>query len=124
MQFDPVRLTTLTYTVQDGITHNEFNRIAHYQDAQGRLYFGGLNGITAFDPRDFEAEPPLPSLPLPVVSFHQFDADRDTLVDKTEDLIKTDQITLQPNDRSSILDFALLNYTDAQKKSMLTSLEG
>lgn len=124
MQFDPVRLTTRTYTVQEGITHNEFNRIAHYKDAKGRLYFGGLNGITAFDPRDFEAEPPLPSLPLRVVSFRQFDADLDTLVDKTEELIKTNQITLKPNDRSSILDFALLNYTDAQKNTYLYQFKG
>jgi len=124
MQFDPVRLTTRTYTVQDGITDNEFNRIAHYQDVQGRLYFGGLNGITAFDPRDFEAEPPLPALPLRVVSFRQFDTDRNKLVDRTAELLRTNQITLQPNDRSSILDFALLNYTDAQKNTYAYQFSG
>ena len=124
MQFDPLRLTTRTYTVQEGITHNEFNRIAHYQDAQGRLYLGGLNGVTAFDPRDFEAEPPLPALPLRVVSFRQFDADRNTLVDKTGELLKTNQITLGPDDRSSILDFALLNYTDAQKNTYAYQFNG
>ncbi|RYF49655.1 MAG: hybrid sensor histidine kinase/response regulator, partial [Cytophagaceae bacterium] len=124
MQFDPVRLTTRTYTVQNGITHNEFNRIAHYQDVQGRLYFGGLNGVTAFDPRDFEAEAPLPSLPLRVVSFRQFDADSNTLVDKTAELLKTGQITLLSNDRSSILDFALLNYTDAQKNTYAFQFRG
>ncbi|WP_228724359.1 two-component regulator propeller domain-containing protein [Spirosoma sp. KUDC1026] len=117
MQFDPARLTTRTYTEQDGITDNEFNRIAHYQDAQGRLYFGGLNGITAFNPRDFDAEPPLPALPLRVVSFRQFDASRNTPVDKTAELLNTNQITLQPNDRSSILYFALLNYADARKNT-------
>ena len=124
MQFDPVQLTTRTYTVQEGITHNEFNRIAHYQDKQGRLYFGGLNGVTAFDPRDFEAEPPLPALPLRVVSFRQFDADRNTLVDKTGELLRTGQITLLPDDRSSILDFALLNYTDAQKNTYAYQFKG
>ncbi|AUD01426.1 hybrid sensor histidine kinase/response regulator transcription factor [Spirosoma pollinicola] len=124
MQFDPLRLTTRTYTVPDGITHNEFNRIAHYQDAQGRLYFGGLNGVTAFDPRDFEAEPPMPALPLRVVSFRQFDARRNTLVDKTAELLGTNQITLQPNDRSSILNFALLNYTDARKNTYAYQFKG
>ena len=124
MQFNPVRLTTRTYTVQDGITDNEFNRIAHYQDAQGRLYFGGLNGITAFDPRDFDAEPPLPALPLRVVSFRQFDTNRNKLVDKTAELLRTNQITLQPNDRSSILDFALLNYTDAYKNTYAYQFKG
>lgn len=124
MQFDPVRLTTRTYTVQDGITNNEFNRIAHYQDAQGRLYFGGLNGVTAFNPQDFEAEPPLPDLPLRVVSFRQFDTGRNKLIDKTAELLRTNQITLQPNDRSSILDFALLNYTDAQKNTYAYQFSG
>ncbi|MBO0936049.1 helix-turn-helix domain-containing protein [Fibrella sp. HMF5335] len=124
MQFDPVRLTTRAYMVQDGITHNEFNRIAHYQDTQGRLYFGGLNGVTTFDPRDFEAEPPLPSLPLRVVSFRQFDADRDTLIDKTGELLRTNQITLLPNDRGSILEVALLNYTDAQKNTYAYQFKG
>ncbi|MBD2756330.1 helix-turn-helix domain-containing protein [Spirosoma sp. BT704] len=124
MQFDPVRLTTRTYTVQEGISHNEFNRIAHYQDARGRLYFGGLNGVTAFDPRDFEAESPMPSLPLRVVSFRQFDADRNTLVDKTGELLRTGQITLLPDDWSSILDFALLNYTDAQKNTYAYQFKG
>ena len=124
MQFDPLRLTTRTYTVQEGITHNEFNRIAHYQDARGRLYFGGLNGVTAFDPRDFDAEPTLPALPLRVVSFRQFDADGDTLVDKTGELLKTNQITLGPDDRSSILHFALLNYTDAQKNTYTYQFRG
>ncbi|WP_342748920.1 hybrid sensor histidine kinase/response regulator transcription factor [Spirosoma oryzae] len=83
-----------------------------------------MNGVTAFDPRDFEAEPPLPDLPLRVVSFHQFDADRDKLVDKTADLLRTNQITLQPGDRSSILHFALLNYTDAQKNTYAYQFSG
>ena len=124
MQFDPLRLTTRTYTVQEGITNNEFNRIAHYQDAQGRLYFGGLNGVTAFDSRDFDAEAPLPALPLRVVSFRQFDADRHTLVDKTGELLRTGQITLLPDDRSSILEVALLNYTDAQKNTYAYQFKG
>ena len=124
MQFDPVRLTTRSYTVQDGLTNNEFNRIAHYQDAQGRLYFGGLNGVTAFDPQDFDAEPPLPALPLRVVSFRQFDANHNTLVDKTGELLRTNQITLPPNDRSSMLEVALLNYTDAQKNTYAYQFRG
>lgn len=110
MQFDPARFTTRTYFVEDGITHNEFNRISHYQEPDGRLYFGGLNGITAFDPRDFEHEKPATSSPLRITSFLQFDRDADTIVDKTQEVLATNTITILPDDRSSILDFALLNY--------------
>ena len=37
----------------DGITHHEFNRISHFKDEEGRIYFGGLNGVTVFNPKDF-----------------------------------------------------------------------
>jgi signal transduction histidine kinase/CheY-like chemotaxis protein/streptogramin lyase len=124
MRFDPVRLTTRTYFVQDGITHNEFNRISHFQDKTGRIYFGGLNGITAFDPRSFEAEkPPIP-LPMRIISFRQFDPSLDKLIDKTEEVLKTNEIVLQPGDRTSVLDFALLNYTDAEKNVYAYQFKG
>ena len=115
MQFDPIRFTTRSYFVEDGITNNEFNRIAHYQDKVGRIYFGGLNGITAFDPRDFQAEKPAAGLPLRITSFHQYDNATDKLVDKTDDVVSTNTITILPGDRSSVLDVALLNYTNADK---------
>ncbi|WP_460950436.1 hybrid sensor histidine kinase/response regulator transcription factor [Spirosoma daeguense] len=124
MQFDPIRMTTRSYTVQDGITHNEFNRIAHFQDKNGHLYFGGLNGITSFNPQDFEQEKPPINLPLRIVSFRQFDNSLDKLVDKTEELIKSNQIILRPDDRTSVLDFALLNYADAQKNVYAYQFKG
>lgn len=124
MQFDPVRMTTRSYTVQDGITHNEFNRISHFQSQNGQLYFGGLNGITSFNPQDFEQEKPPVTLPLQIVSFRQFDTALDKLVDKTEDLLKSNQIILHPGDRTSVLDFALLNYADAQKNVYAYQFKG
>nr|WP_310587620.1 two-component regulator propeller domain-containing protein [Fibrella rubiginis] len=124
MQFDPVRMTTRSYTVQDGITHNEFNRIAHVQAQNGQLYFGGLNGITAFNPPDFEHEKPPITLPLQIVSFRQFDYALDKLVDKTEEVVKSNCIILQPGDRTSVLDFALLNYADSQKNVYAYQFKG
>lgn len=124
MQFDPVRMTTRSYTVQDGITHNEFNRISHFQAKNGQLYFGGLNGITAFDPQDFEQEKRPITLPLRIVSFRQFDNTQDKLVDKTEELIKSNRIILRPGDRTSVLDFALLNYADAPKNVYAYQFKG
>ena len=40
------------YYVGDGIQGNEFSRGAVCRNDDGRLYFGGINGITAFYPRD------------------------------------------------------------------------
>lgn len=38
---------------EDGICHDEFNRISHFQANDGQLYFGSQNGVTAFHPSDF-----------------------------------------------------------------------
>ena len=40
------------YYTGDGLQGNEFTRGAVFKDKQGKLYFGGTNGITAFYPRD------------------------------------------------------------------------
>ncbi len=44
------------YTEEDGICDDEFNRISHFQAADGYLYFGGQNGVTGFHPKDFLKE--------------------------------------------------------------------
>src|SRR5690606_4735947 len=106
---------TRAYFKEDVITHNEFNRIAHYQDIDGRLYFGGLNGITTFDPRDFQSATSATGLPLRVTSFRQYDNSEDNIVDRTVEVAMTNTITIKPDDRSSVLEFALLNYTNADK---------
>lgn len=115
MQFDPIRLTTRAYFVEDGITHNEFNRIAHYQDEWGRIYLGGLNGITAFDPDDFQPQRQVVGSPLRITAFRQFDRSAKKIVDKTDQVVQQGRIEIPPDDRSSVLEFALLNYANAEK---------
>jgi len=34
---------------EDGLSHYEFNRMAFYQDYQGKYFFGGMNGVNSFD---------------------------------------------------------------------------
>ncbi|GAB3176904.1 hybrid sensor histidine kinase/response regulator transcription factor [Telluribacter humicola] len=124
MQFDPVRFTTRSYFVEDGITHNEFNRIAHYQDKNGRIYFGGLNGITAFNPHDFQKQKPEAELPLRITSLRQYNHAEDKIVDRTDDVITSNTITIEPDDLSSELDFALLNYANAEKNVYAYQFKG
>lgn len=50
MVFDTTTRAVLNFTVADGIATNELNYLAHCQTQDGVLYFGGINGITAFDP--------------------------------------------------------------------------
>ena len=50
-RFDPVAGKSIrNYTIDDGLQGNEFSPNSSAKDKDGRLYFGGVNGLTAFDP--------------------------------------------------------------------------
>lgn len=110
--FNKTTLTSRAFLVKDGITHNEFNRTSHYENEDGTLYFGGLNGITAFHPNDIVESEKAFTAPLEILSFQQYDGDENRLMDKTNELLANHEIRLHPGDRFFRLDFALLEFQD------------
>ncbi|MCB0770725.1 MAG: hypothetical protein KDC00_10010, partial [Flavobacteriales bacterium] len=52
-QYFPGTGHTNNYSMADGLIGNEFNRYSAERSADGTLYFGGMEGITWFDPEDF-----------------------------------------------------------------------
>ncbi|MBL7690880.1 MAG: hypothetical protein JNM41_04745 [Flavipsychrobacter sp.] len=112
MQFKKSNSSVLSFLVEDGITDNEFNRISHTSDSSGNIYFGSLAGVTAFNPDDFPVtvDNSEESSPLAITSFMQFDGEKNTLIDKTADLLLNNSIVLRPEDRFFTLEFALLNF--------------
>jgi signal transduction histidine kinase len=52
-QFDNSGNLRKIYSVADGLSSNECNRLAHHQDENGVLYFGGINGVNVLNPADF-----------------------------------------------------------------------
>ncbi|MEL6863098.1 MAG: two-component regulator propeller domain-containing protein [Bacteroidota bacterium] len=82
IRLDKKREEVRVYNEEDGINGNEFNRISHYQSPNGRIYFGGQNGVTAFHPIDFlspTAHRPDFQLKIKGVSIFGKHAYRDTL---------------------------------------------
>ena len=125
IQFDKKRgQVRRVYLTEDGITHPEFNRISHYRGADGTLYFGGLNGITAFNPNDFYEKEGTVNLPLVITNFQQFDGNSNQLKNKTADLLATNDITLNPNDRFFNLEFALLSFNQSDKIQYAHKIDG
>jgi signal transduction histidine kinase/ligand-binding sensor domain-containing protein/DNA-binding response OmpR family regulator len=49
-RFDPVSETAVSFDVMDGLQGNEFSIGSHVRARDGRMYFGGTNGLTAFYP--------------------------------------------------------------------------
>lgn len=105
-----------TYTTKEGLTHNEFNRISSFKALDGRLYFGGLNGVIGFNPKDFLAEQARFDAPLRVISFQQFDGETGKIVDKTLNFLKNPTIALYPADRFLEISLQLLNYDEGENR--------
>ncbi|MDO4496225.1 MAG: two-component regulator propeller domain-containing protein [Bacteroidales bacterium] len=51
-KYNVARNTFNNYGVQDGLQGNEFYKKSSMRDASGQLWFGGINGITWFDPKN------------------------------------------------------------------------
>ena len=62
MRFDANTLQVKLIDVDSGLQGIEFGYALHAHDAQGRLYFGGVGGVNAFNTAlaDIEIAPPLP----------------------------------------------------------------
>lgn len=123
-QFDKKSFLSRSFLVKDGITHEEFNRLSHFQDKDGTIYFGGLNGVTAFHPKDFQQLDSIPDSPLRITEFSQFDGAQNQLVDKTGELIQSKHIEMLPDDRFFLLRFALLTYEETKKIGYAYKIEG
>lgn len=110
IRFNRRNFSINTYTTTDGISHNEFNRTSSFKAPDGKLYFGGLNGVIGFDPRDFKTDTSKLQVPLRVVAFNQFVGSANKLVNKTAELLRSAPIVLEPDDKFFTLDFQLLDF--------------
>ncbi|MFT5164784.1 MAG: signal transduction histidine kinase/CheY-like chemotaxis protein [Saprospiraceae bacterium] len=124
MQFNKTTNTSTAYLTKDGITHDEFNRISHFQDKDGTIYFGGLNGVTSFHPQDFQTSRILEDSPIRITEFLQFNGDDNELIDRTGLLTQSHQITMYPSDRFFQLHFSLLAYENNDQIEYAYKIEG
>lgn len=131
-QFDKKNRTVRrTWLPADGVAQNEFNRISHCRGTDGTLYFGGLNGITAFHPKDFyglsdpgPGEADASGKKLVLSDFQLFSGASGKLENQTAVLLAGGEITMQPDDRYFQLEFALLDFFSPKKVAYFYQIEG
>ena len=61
-RFDPETEQFMNYYMSDGLQSSEFIWDASFRDSDGRLYFGGVNGLNAFYPEDIIDNQDLPKV--------------------------------------------------------------
>ncbi|MGB0522182.1 MAG: hybrid sensor histidine kinase/response regulator transcription factor [Flammeovirgaceae bacterium] len=125
MRFHKATNEVATYLKKDGITHEEFNRVSHHQAKDGTIYFGGLDGVTSFHPKDFLVDSSQLVALQPVVTDLQIqNGQSGAWQTYTADVLQKKQIVLQPSDLAFSLSFANLDFKDPKKQQYAYFIEG
>jgi two-component sensor histidine kinase len=110
MRFDKKNFSAFNFYAKDGLAHNEFNRVSSFKASDGKMYFGGVNGLNAFDPKRADEVYFNQSFPLQLLSIQRFSDESDSLVSMLADWYKSQSLTISQADRFLAVDFALLDY--------------
>lgn len=97
MRFHTASKTVYTFFKGDGLADDEFNQMSHFQDRDGQLFFGGINGITAFYPH--EISPAIvKSHRLLLVEASAFDIRSGKLIVRSRNGVPASSIDVYPSD--------------------------
>jgi signal transduction histidine kinase/DNA-binding response OmpR family regulator/ligand-binding sensor domain-containing protein len=123
MSFHKETFDVQTYLKKDGIAQLEFNRISHFQDEAGTIYFGGINGLTSFHPSDFIEKEKNPA-PMVISDFEIFDGKTEKVIHKLSEITETQTINFHPSDQFFRLKFVLPSLSDKSKTLYAWKIKG
>lgn len=69
-KYDVDKNKFINYDVTDGLQGNEFNGFSYYKAKDGELFFGGINGLTAFYPQELKEKSFLPNVVIGSVNIN------------------------------------------------------
>lgn len=116
--FDPISKVVKNYSVLDGLQSNEFNTGAYCKLKDGRLAFGGLNGLNIFDPATIRQNPNLPK-----IAFTNFLVD-DKPFGMDTTIVYKKKIELAFNENTFSFEFAALEFTSPENNQYAYMLKG
>ncbi len=122
MRFNKKTEEVNTLTTNDGISHNEFNYQSHFQDKDGRLYFGGLRGVNAFHPKEINLSNANAKIHLRNIETLNFQTGE--MISMWDDYQQTKNIEFNTNDKSIKLSLALLDYDNPDQNSFKYKIDG
>ena len=123
--FNPLSGHFRNYTLEDGLPGNQFNPGAHLCMKNGRMLFGGIQGITTFRPEQMEDNPftPAPqfsSLEVSGVEIHP--GDGSGILERS--IAFTESIVLPHDMNSIVLHVSVPNYLSWHHNTFSYKLEG
>jgi len=117
-RFDPDTETFRNFDAGDGLQSNEFNSSAYAKGIEGEFYFGGVNGLTVFDPREITDSQYLP--PVALTSLNN--ENQPIATNSSVETLRSITITWPQN--SFEFEFTALSYDQPGKNLYAYTLDG
>ena len=123
-RFSPESGEVKSFDTDDGLHSMEFNIFSYYKDKQGWMYFGGINGFTAFHPDSIKYNNHIPKVVLT-----DFQIYNKTILPGNDSPLKksiseTKEIILTNKQSVFSFEFAALDYHSPQKNKYAYKMEG
>ncbi|MCE7996351.1 MAG: response regulator [Roseivirga sp.] len=123
MLIDTTGFVVTTYLKGDGLAQEEFNTLSHFQAKDGRLFFGHLNGVTAFDPQHFQ-RPENINANLLVTRFEKQSRQTGLYTNSLSQFDIENGVSLRPSEVGFTVGYSLLNYSDSESNRYSYKIEG
>jgi len=118
LRFDRKTASVKSFDTSAGLLNDEFNASASLRLSNNKLVFGGVKGITYFNPLDIPDNNIIPN--IVITSFKKYD----TEVNIDSLILNGDELQLSYKDNFISLEFAALDYTNASNNQYKYKLEG
>ncbi len=122
--FQPANRLFTNFFTNNGLTHNEFNRFSFFRHPDGRMFFGGLNGVNYFKPSELLASFSQGNDSLLIAQLSWFAPDGKTKTEQFFELQNIRGITLPADNRYCSIRLALANYLQPENNRFAWKLEG
>lgn len=117
-RFNPDNETFTNYDQRDGLLHNELNEHGFFKNKEGRMFFGGTTGVTAFYATQLDQHTYHP--PLVITRFKKFNQE----VPLHEALSPNGTLELSYRDLVVSFEVAALGFYNSYKHKYAYKLEG
>ncbi|MDA3942660.1 MAG: ATP-binding protein [Bacteroidetes bacterium] len=107
--YNPEKNIFRNYDREDGLQENEFNSGASYMDENGTMYFGGINGVTFFNPLSLKDN----TQPPKVIFTNLTVGNEKAIIDPP--IAQAKEVQLNYDNQAFMLEFAALNYYKPRK---------
>ena len=115
----------LNFKKADGLSANEFNRVSYFKASDGRMYFGGLQGINSFYPsQQFLHQKERREGKMLLTQFSKLDGEKDSLLSFDSGIQDGDPIGISWQDKLFTFQFALANFDNPGAHQFSYKLEG